>query len=272
MPELPEVETIKRDLEKDVLGKTIVKVIVNRPGIIKQPSLHEFKKILTGARFTRILRRGKFLVLEIETGKKKVFFLAAHLRMTGQFVYGSKDPKNRVCLRFEDNSFLNYNDKRTLGELRIIADWRNLNIVKNMGPEPLDRRFRPGMFRQMLLQRSAKIKPLLLDQSFVAGIGNIYATEALFMSGIHPSRAANKLRDYEIRTLFKNIQKVLKLAIQCRGSSFSDYRDGHGREGGFTQHFFVYGRKKELCLQCRTPIKRMTLGGRGTYYCGKCQR
>jgi len=272
MPELPEVETIKRDLEKVILQKRIVKVIVRRGSVIKEPAIKTFKSILKGSRCTDIFRRGKLLIIQIKTRTQKTYFLTVHLRMTGQLVFGSADSKSRVSFLLSDRNYLNYNDQRMLGELRLVTNWKALNIVKSMGPEPLDKNLKVAEFKQSLLKRSTKIKPLLLDQSFIAGMGNIYAAEALFISGISPLRRADNLSNEEIEKLFKNIKAVLNKAIQCRGSSFSDYRDGRGQKGGFSQHFYVYGRHGQACLKCDDEVKRIVLGGRGTYFCGRCQK
>ncbi|MFH2138308.1 MAG: DNA-formamidopyrimidine glycosylase [Candidatus Omnitrophota bacterium] len=272
MPELPEVETIKRDLEKVLLKKQITEVIVNNAKVIKEPSPPRFKELLKCAVCVNIIRRGKLLVLELKTKKANTWFLAIHLRMTGQVVYGVYDQKSRVSFKLSDGRFLNYNDQRILGELRVIKDWQALNIAINMGPEPLEAGFRIADFKERLKKRKTKIKPLLLDQSFVAGLGNIYAAEVLFLSGIGPARIASGLKPDEIKSLFENIKKVLKQAIKCRGTSFSDYRDGRGKSGNYLKQLFVYGRNGKDCLKCKTEIKRTVLGGRGTYYCSQCQK
>ncbi|MBU1045228.1 MAG: DNA-formamidopyrimidine glycosylase [Candidatus Omnitrophica bacterium] len=271
MPELPEVETIKTDLEKVILNQTITKVDVLRASVVKQPEINKFKAGLTNALIKQIIRRGKLLVIDIQTKDKKTLYLTIHLRMTGQLVYGALDKKARVSFKLSNGDYLCYNDQRTLGELRLVKDWKQLSVVAKMGPEPLSSEFKLNLFAKILAKRSAKIKPLLLDQHFIAGIGNIYAAEALFLSKIMPDRLACSLKPDEVKLLFKNIKQVLNKAIKCRGSSFSDYRDGHGQKGNFSQHFYVYGRKAQPCLVCKNKIQRIALGGRGTFFCGKCQ-
>ncbi|MBU1087358.1 MAG: bifunctional DNA-formamidopyrimidine glycosylase/DNA-(apurinic or apyrimidinic site) lyase [Candidatus Omnitrophica bacterium] len=272
MPELPEVETIKSDLEKVILNQTIIKVDVFRSSVVKQPEINKFKAGLKNARIRQIIRRGKLLVIELETKDKKTLYLTVHLRMTGQLVYGTFDKKARVSFKLSNGGYLCYNDQRTLGELRLVKDWQQLSVVAKMGPEPLSKEFKLNGFSQQLSRRLTKIKPLLLDQHFIAGIGNIYAAEALFLSKIMPDRQACSLTKAEVCLLFKNIKQVLKKAIKCRGSSFSDYRDGHGQLGNFSQHFYVYGRKAQPCLVCKNKIQRIVLGGRGTFFCSKCQK
>jgi formamidopyrimidine-DNA glycosylase len=272
MPELPEVETIKCDLEQVVINKTIIEVIIRRKSVIKQPSVDRFKQIITGSKIIEIIRRGKLLVFKIEDKNKQIVYLAVHLRMTGQLVYGTSDPKTRVVFKLSNRQNLCYNDQRCLGELRLVEDWTKLNVVLNMGPEPLGPDFESDSFYKKLKKRTTKIKPLLLDQHFIAGIGNIYACEALFLSKINPNRRACDLKKTEILALHKNIKQVLAKAIHCRGSSFSNYRDGHGQKGTFSDNFYVYGRKGQDCLICKNKIQRITIGGRGTFYCSKCQR
>lgn len=272
MPELPEVETIKRDLEKAIIDKEILDVVVRRKNIVKEPALADFVKALRHSRCRNVLRRGKLLVLELFTREKKTRYLTIHLRMSGQVVYGKDDPASRVSFQLSDASYLCYNDQRALGELRVVDDWRALKVVRSMGPEPLDKEFTFEEFRKRLGRKTGKIKALLLDQRFIAGIGNIYAAEALFLSGINPEKKACSLDGNESKRLFDNIRKVLLKAIKCRGSSFNTYRDGLGQKGSFSRHFLVYGRKGAACFNCKSPIRRIVLGGRGTYFCGKCQK
>ena len=272
MPELPEVETIKNDLEKMILDKKITDVIIHRASVIKEPGMKKFKSILKNSRIRKIIRRGKLLAIEIITHQSEIYFLTVHLRMTGQLVYGREDPKSRVSFKLSNGFYLCYNDQRTLGELRLVRNIQNLSVIKKMGPEPLTVDFKVNNFIQDISGRAAKIKPLLLDQTFIAGIGNIYAAEALFISKIDPAKKACDLSKPEAKILFKNIKAILKKAIKCRGSSFSNYRDGHGNKGTFSENFYVYGRKGQACLVCRDSIKRIKLGGRGTYFCPKCQK
>ncbi len=272
MPELPEVETIKRDLEKVILNKKITDVIIHRASVVKEPGLKKFKTLLKNSLCRKIIRRGKLLAIEIITHQKQTYFLSVHLRMSGQLVYGEDDPKSRVSFKLSNGCYLCYNDQRTLGELRLVKDIRNLSVVKNMGPEPLGKDFRVSGFIRDISKRTTRIKPLLLEQTFIAGIGNIYAAEALFASKINPARKACDLNKQEAKVLFKNIKAILKKAIKCRGSSFSNYRDGRGNRGTFSENFYVYGRKGQPCLVCRNPIQRIKLGGRGTYFCSRCQK
>lgn len=213
MPELPEVETIKRELEKAVLGKKITEVIVNNPYVIKQPKKEEFVKGLKNTTIKHILRKGKLLIMELSSGKS----LAIHLKMTGQLVYPGNGKISRVSFRLSDGRMLDFNDRRLFGELRLLDDWGSLKFVKELGPEPFD--LTVGKFKEMLSAKKTKIKPLLMDQTFISGVGNLYAAESLFRAKIHPERAAVSLSEKEKEALFKEIKDTLNEAIHYKGSS-----------------------------------------------------
>jgi len=266
MPELPEVETIKRELEKAIKGKKITEVIVNNPKVIKQPKRSDFVKGLKGKTINSILRKGKLLILSLSSGK----FLTIHLKMTGQLIYPGNVSQSRVSFKLSDGKILDFNDRRLLGELRLVDDWKSLKFIKQLGPEPFD--LTMPQFKQMLAKRKAKIKCLLMDQSFISGIGNVYAAEALFRAKIHPEKPASSLSDKQKELLFKKIKTVLEEATHHKGSSVDDYVQLSGKAGEYVPHLKVYGRESKPCLICNTSIKKITLGGRGTYFCPKCQR
>lgn len=266
MPELPEVETIKRDLEKEIVGKKITEVCIHNPVVIKGISGDNFKKKLEGEVFKNILRRAKVLILELSSGKS----LVIHLKMTGQLVYPGNEKKSRVSFRLSGGKTLDFNDQRLFAELRLLDDWRDLEFIRNLGPEPFD--IDVEKFKEMLSLRSTKIKPLLMDQSFISGIGNLYAAESLFRAKIRPERPARSLADKEKKMLFTEIKEVLKEAIKYGGSSVDDYVRVSGGKGDYVKYHRVYGREGEPCLVCRSPIKRISLGGRGTYFCERCQK
>lgn len=287
MPELPEVETIKRELEKTVLGKKIIEVCLHHPKVIREPSAEKFKKGVTGAIFKNILRKAKVLILELSNGKS----LVVHLKMTGQLVLRQKtlstNPstrfacsglvyppeaggKARVSFRLSDGKFLDFNDQRLFAEMRLLEDWRSLKFIQGLGPEPFE--ITAGQFKAMLSRKKTKIKPLLMDQTFISGIGNLYAAEVLFRARISPERPAAKISDKEKELLFQEIKATLREAIQHKGSSVDQYVQVSGRPGGYVKYHKVYDRKEKPCLVCKTPIKRIALGGRGTYFCPKCQK
>jgi len=266
MPELPEVETIKRALEETVVGKKITEVCVHNPRVIQEPSADKFKKGLTGITIKGVLRRAKLLILELSNGKS----LAIHLKMTGQLVYPGTGKDARVIFHLSDGKTLDFNDRRLFAELRLIDDWRSLKFVRGLGPEPFD--ISVEQFKEMLAKKKTKIKPLIMDQTFISGVGNLYAAEALFRASLNPERPASSLSDKEKEDLFKEIKDTLHEAIEHKGSSVDQYVQLSGRPGGYVKYHKVYDREGKPCLVCKTKIKRTSLGGRGTYFCPKCQR
>lgn len=249
MPELPDVEIIKRDLEDIIIGKKIKDTEVKVARIIKEPSPKDFIKGIQNKEIKEILRRGKVLILKLSRQ-----YLVIHLRMTGQIVYGGKQEKSKVVFLLSNGKYLNFLDQRVLGEIRLISDWQKLPFIKQMGPEPLDNKFSLKIFQEMLKGKKTKIKPLLMDQGFIAGIGNLYAAEILFRAKVDPLRPANSLVLPEIKKIYSAIKEVLEEGIRHQ------------------QKIRVYGRKGESCFECASPIRKITLGGRGTYFCPKCQK
>ena len=266
MPELPEVETIKRELEKTILGKKITGILVHNPKVIREPSVDKFKKGVVGASIKNILRKGKLLILELSNGKS----LAIHLKMTGQLVYPGNGTHARVIFRLSDGEALDFNDQRLFAELRLVDDWRALKFIQSLGPEPFD--ITADKFKEMLVKKKTKIKPLLLDQTFISGVGNLYAAEALFRARIHPGRPANSLSDKEKTLLFQEIKDTLLEAIKYKGSSVDQYVQLTGQPGNYAKYHKAYDREGKPCFVCKAPIKRIALGGRGTYFCPRCQK
>ena len=266
MPELPEVETIKRELEETVLGKKIVSVRINNPKVIKEPARESFVNGLKGVTIKAIIRKGKLLIFELSSGRS----LAIHLRMTGQLVYPGDRKQARVSFKLSDGKWLDFNDSRLLGELRLLDDWRDLKFIKQLGPEPFD--LTEKQFKALISGRKTKIKPLIMDQQVISGVGNLYAAEVLFRAGKSPSRPASSLSEREKGLLFKEIKDTLKEAIKHRGSSVDQYVQLTGKPGSYVKYHRVYDRLGKPCLICKTPIRRIALAGRGTYFCPKCQR
>ena len=266
MPELPEVETIKQGLERHILNRKIKEVIIKEARSIKEPKPPEFKKRIRGQQIKEIKRRGKVLSFRLSSNN----FLVIHLRLTGQLILSHKvDRTARVIFKLS-KGVLNFCDPRLLGELRLVRDWQDLAIIKKMGPEPFDISQKDFIVR--FAGKKSKIKPLIMDQHFLAGVGNIYAAEALFCARIHPGRNADKLSRREPTKLYECLIQILKAALKYRGSSVDTYRDVDGREGKYVNKLQVYGRANQPCYKCRTPIKRIALSGRGTYFCPKCQK
>lgn len=266
MPELPEVETVKREIEKAVLKKRITGLTIKRVEVIKEPQPDKFMQRLVGKAIIEILRRGKLLILKLSSGDS----FTIHLKMTGQLVYPGNGLKSRVSFRLSDGRLLDYNDSRLLGELRVVDDYRKLKFVKELGPEPFD--LSPQRFVQMLSTKKAKIKSLLMDQTFVCGIGNLYAAEALFRAKIHPHCLACSLSPREAKKLLKEIKNILTQAIRYKGSSVDQYVQLSGEPGNYLKFHKVYDREGKPCFICKTAIKRIVTGARGTYFCPRCQR
>lgn len=272
MPELPEVETIKRELEPVIVGKKITDVIINNAKVIREPKKKRFIEGLKNITIKKIIRKGKLLVFELSSEK----FLTIHLKMTGQLIYPSTSFKTspqkatRVSFKFSDGKLLDFNDSRIFGELRLVDNYENLKFVKELGPEPFE--INAEKFKKMLARKKTKIKILIMDQKFISGIGNLYANESLFRAKIHPQRPANSLSDKEKELLFKEIKNTLSEAIKHKGSSIDQYLQVSGKPGEYVKYHKVYNRENENCYQCKGKVKRITLGGRGTYFCPACQR
>ncbi len=266
MPELPEVVTIKKDLEKNILNKKIVEIKINRPEVIKEPSLPVFKKEIIGERIKKIIRRGKLLILELKRNK----FLIIHLRVNGWVKYGQQAEGARIVFKFSNQQCLSYVDSRLLGHLQLRSDYKDLNFIKKLGPEIFD--LTASQFKEMVKKRKGNIKSLIMNQNFLAGLGNIYAQEALFLAEIDPRRQAFSLSDKEIELLYQKIKAVLKEAIKYRGSSVDVYRDPEGKKGKMEARLKVYKKDKKNCLRCGNKLARVKISGRGTCFCPGCQR
>ena len=236
------------------------------PLVVKEPSVAKFKSGLEGASIKRILRRAKVLILELSSGKA----LVIHLKMTGQLVYPGCGKDARVIFRLSRGETLDFNDRRLFAELRLLDDWHSLKFIQNLGPEPFD--LTSAEFSSILLKKKTKIKPLLMDQTFISGVGNLYAAEALFRARINPQRPANSLSDKEKEALLKQLKQTLLEAIEHKGSSIDQYVQLSGAQGDYARYHKVYGREGKPCPVCKGPIKRTSLGGRGTYFCPRCQR
>lgn len=304
MPELPEVETIARDLSESLGNQPIVSLdLVSSKSAQNAPSF--FKKNLIENSFKKISRRGKLLIFALS---KNDNFLLIHLKMTGQLIYIDADKKTRlagghslnnqsnksakkndsfldsvggklpnkhtrVIIGFKNGAKLFFNDLRRFGYLKIVGAEELKKILKNnYGPEPLTPDFSVRYLEKLLARRKIKIKALLLDQKLVAGLGNIYVDEALFASKIRPERLAQSLKKAEVKKLFLAINALIKKAIKHRGTTFSNYVDSKGRPGNYSRFLKVYGRKDEKCPVCGARIIKIKMAGRGTHYCPHCQK
>lgn len=273
MPELPEVETVKRDLILSVLGKKIQAIRVLDARIIRDVSVKQFVALLTGRIIQDISRRGKAIVWTFDNSHHFVI----QLMMTGQLVFLKKLPETflkdtKVIFELSNGTYLLYNDQRLFGRLSPIEDLKSFKHFANLGPEPFDDSFNPQFIKDALKKRKTAIKSALLDHTFVAGIGNIYASEILFRSQIDPRRRAQRLKLAEIERMHRVTVEVLEEAIQYRGSSMRNYRDGQGQKGLFNQRIKVYAREDDPCEVCAKPIVRIVQSGRSTFFCKGCQK
>lgn len=287
MPELPEVETVRRELAPVLVHRRFRAVDIRLPKLL-QGSIGTFTRAIVGSQVRSVDRRGKLLLLGLTSG----WTLAVHMKMSGQFLWQSSDGRvsggghpipgslDRLPNRYSHAIFtlsggrLFFNDQRQFGFLRIIRtdkldDWLR---AQGIGPEALDPTFRFEEFSERLQARHrARIKPVLLDQRFIAGLGNIYADEALFASGIRPTRRAGSLSVSERQRLFRAIRSVLRFSLAKRGTTFHLFRRPEGTIGGMLPYLAVYGRAGQPCRHCGLSIEKIRLGGRGTHYCPRCQ-
>jgi len=273
MPELPEVETIVNDLRPSILGRRFINVSIYCPEMVHHASVEELKRCLPGHTIKEIARRGKYLIFRLASREA----LIIHLRMTGSLLLKRKgeplaEPNLyvRAVFGLDNGMELLFTDRRKLGTISLVKD-ENEEIGK-LGPEPLDPDFTPQVLAKRLSSRKAPIKAVLCDQEVIAGIGNMYADEALFFSGIHPLREANSLSYEEVKRLHKAIREVLTKAIGNGGASISDYRRPTGEKGSQQYNFYAAHRGGQTCKVCATPIERIAVRNRGTYFCPKCQR
>ncbi len=268
MPELPEVETVVRGLRIPLIGKRIEGVWYDRPKVIATPGADEFAARIHGQTFRAINRRAKYILCQLDTD-----IFAVHLKMTGRlYVHGDEqEPDRWVRLRLDldGGQHLFFSDARRFGRVYLAEDIRT--FAPDLGPEPLEDDFTVDVLRERLRGRHRTIKALLLDQSFVAGVGNIYADEALHRAHIHPLQPADELRDEQIERLHATIRTALNLGIEHEGASINWYRKPNGETGESQNHVLVYGRTGEPCPTCGQPIEKIRVAQRGTHYCPSCQ-
>jgi formamidopyrimidine-DNA glycosylase len=270
MPELPEVETIKNELQPYLIGHPITGVTLFWKGIVRQPSVEEFCSRLIGQKITGIARQGKYLIFSLTSGEA----LIIHLKMSGSLLLkpasAEPDKFTRAILYLDNEASLQFRDPRKLGVMWLVKDKNS--VVGKLGPEPLETDFTPQILAQRLSKHTAPIKALLCDQSFVAGIGNMYADEALFYARIHPLRSGKSLSQQEIERLHRAIQQVLWAAISNKGASVDTYFRPNGQIGTAHLQFQVAHRGGQPCPVCGTPLQRLPIRNRGSYFCPKCQR
>jgi formamidopyrimidine-DNA glycosylase len=272
MPELPEVETIVRELAGPLPGRRILDARVLRPDLLDLAP-GEFEDTLRDRRIEAVERRGKNVVLFLSGS----LVLRVNLGMTGRllFVHGPPGPATSshlgVKLLLGPAGALLYDDVRRFGRIHLLTlpEWRRAS--DRLGPEPLDPSLTPAAFRALLAPSRSPLRSWLLDQSHVAGVGNIYANEALFLARLHPARPAGTLKPDEARTLLAGLRTVLEEAIEARGTTLRDYRTASGQEGGYGRDLRVYGREGGPCIRCKSPVRRIVFGNRSAFFCPRCQ-
>ncbi len=287
MPELPEVETVRRDLSQVMVGLPIKKLEVFNLKTIKPLSAKELEKRLHGKSIKAIKRIGKLLIFEINTSSE---VLLVHLKMTGQMIWQGPDKKvlagghslskpmenlpnkhTRLAVTFENGAQLFFNDLRLFGYWKFALPSELETIKSKYGIEPLTANFTWPNFKTALGKRTANIKAVLLNQNIISGMGNIYVDEALWQAKIHPARKVKDLAESELKALFKACHEVIEKGVKYRGTTFNHFVDGHGKKGGFLKFLKVYHQTGKPCERCQAPIKRISLAGRGTHFCLHCQ-
>ncbi len=273
MPELPEVETVRRSLEAGLVGRHIAEVTrIAWARTIAEPSQELFRELLRNRLVRGIDRRGKYLIIHLDRDDA----LVVHLRMTGrltlQNAQAEPDAHTHVVLRLDDGRQLVFRDTRKFGRIWLLDPEGLAVLERRLGPEPLDEALTVEEFRTLLRRRKGRLKPLLLDQKLIAGLGNIYVDEALWSAKLHPLRIVPSLDDDDVDRLYSGIRTVLEAAIRNRGTSFSDYRDALDQPGDNQKFLQVYKHAGSPCPRCGTPIERTVVAQRGTHYCPACQR
>jgi formamidopyrimidine-DNA glycosylase len=277
MPELPEVESLRRILHRSAVGRTIASARINEPRLRSRIS-KDFAAALGGRRIEDIARRAKYLVVRLSGD----LTMLTHLGMSGSWTHrgdsfdsGDFNPRHdHVVLVLDDGTTLVYNDPRRFGLMKAVPTEKlgALRELKGLGPEPLSREFNADYFASKARGKKVAIKNLLMDQRIVAGVGNIYASEILFVAKVRPTRRASRVTRAEIERIVKATPEILRAAIGSRGTTFRSYRDSRGQSGRFAERLKVYGREGKSCFVCSTPIRNVVVGQRASFYCPNCQR
>lgn len=274
MPELPEAEVIRREIAGPLEGRRVVDVRVHQPDILmNRPDEAAFADDVVGRRIRRVDRRAKYPLLRLGDS----WVLQVQLRMSGRLVVAREPPDPArfrhlaAELDLDDGQTLYYDDQRRLGGFKLYTPAAWAAEERGLGPEPLEDSFTPGRLEEALAGSRAAVKNRLMDQSQVAGVGNIYASEALFRAGIDPRREAGDLDRAEVEAVHRELRDVLAAAIRHFGTSFRDFVGGSGEPGDFQEHVRVYGREGEPCPRCGAPVRRIVQSGRSTFFCPECQ-
>ena len=271
MPELPEVETVKNGLKNKILNKKITNCKILYDNIIAYPDKINFIKKIKNQTINDITRRGKFLLFELDN-----YYLISHLRMEGKYfikdINSETNKHDHVIIELDEKEELRYNDTRKFGKMHLVKkDELNLTPISKLGKEPWDKELTKEYLKEKLNKNKA-IKTLLLDQSIIAGIGNIYADEILFLSKINPEKLGKNLNNKNILDIIENTKKILEKAISLGGTTIHTYKSVDGVTGRFQQELLVHGKVNQPCPNCQTKIEKIVVNTRGTYFCKKCQK
>ncbi|OWZ83318.1 bifunctional DNA-formamidopyrimidine glycosylase/DNA-(apurinic or apyrimidinic site) lyase [Natranaerobius trueperi] len=279
MPELPEVETVRKNLTNELLDDKIENIEIYFSKMLQNTTPKAFVDLVSNRVIEHIGRIGKYLIIylgSLQEDTKKVLII--HLRMTGRLLVindNTKVDKHLRCRFFlKSGRYLDFCDQRKFATMALVNKgeefkWKGIALL---GPEPISDDFELTTFYKGLKKSKKSIKAILLDQKLVCGLGNIYSDEALFRAGIHPQKAGEEISQQEAKQLFSSIKKVISEGIKERGTTFSDYRDSYGNKGGFQELLQVYGRARELCFICKNPLEKIRVANRGTTICPKCQK
>ena len=289
MPELPEVETIVKELNKEVLGRTFLDIWTNFKKMIKKPNFEELKKEIKGKKILNIRRIGKNIIFDLSGNN----FLLIHQKLTGHLLLGKwklekgkwiseipgpllDDPMNNflhLIFWLDDKRQLALSDLRKFAKVELLNKEELEKELKSLGPEPLEKDFSFEKFKEQILKKKrGKIKQVLMDQEVIAGIGNIYSDEILWQAKVHPFKDISKLKEDELKEIYSAMKEILKKAIAAKGESISDFRRISGEKGGFDPLRKVYRREGEKCPRCGTIIKKIKIGGRSAHFCPNCQK
>lgn len=273
MPELPEVETVKETLKKQILHRKIVNINIYYSNIIECPDIETFKNQILNQTINDIKRRGKWLMFELDN-----YFLLSHLRMEGRYFLRNKEDSvlkhEHISFVLDNDKELRYLDTRKFGRMHLIKKDEVLNRkpLNELGLEPWDENLTPYYLKEKYKNKKLPIKTVILDQSIIVGIGNIYADEILFLSKINPLKKASELNNQELESIIENTKIILNKAIKAGGTTIRTYESSEGVHGRFQQELLVHGKELQHCPICKTPILKTKIGGRGTYYCSNCQK
>lgn len=273
VPELPEAETIVRGLRPKIVGRVVARVQVPRPDVLREPSTR-FSAKVRSREITGVRRRGKNVIIQLDSG----YVVAVNLGMTGRLLPFTDLPRGAarpahpaVLFRFDRGAVLVFDDTRRFGSVECLSEKEWDERSARLGPEPLSSRYSARDLATALSASRSPVRSWLLDQRRLAGVGNIYANEALFMAGVHPRRLARDVTRAEAERLHRSIRRVLREAIRARGTTLRDYRTANGEEGEYARSLLVYGRDQEPCPRCSSRIERVVFGNRSAYYCPTCQ-